>query len=805
MRPMKDFSRIRLRHWQTRVLVQKSSFLNAIGIKPWVMLSIVFVATVARAAEPPLPEKIDFNRHVRPILAEYCFACHGPDANHRKGDLRLDVRDDAIKASAITPGQPDMSSLIARVFAASAEERMPPPESKKQLTADQKEILKRWIAQGAEYQQHWAFIPPQKVEPPVIAGVDQPIDRFIQGRLAVEGLKPAPVAAAETLIRRVSLDLTGLPPTIAEIDAFLAASATQPESAYRDLVDRLLESPHYGERWGRWWLDQARYADSNGYSIDAPRQIWAYRDWVVNALNQDLPFDEFTLHQLAGDLLPGATESHRVATGFHRNTQINQEGGIDHEQFRVDSVFDRVATTGTVWLGLTIGCAQCHDHKFDPITQKEYYQFFAFLNTQDEPTIKYYGPDVEVALLTQQFKAAQQALSDHVTQHLDQLVAWEAMQTDETKKTLAAAVKTAIGVAADQRNFSHKRTLYAAGPGTADETFKTLNKALSDAESKLNDVPTTLSMAEMKKPRQTTILIKGDFTRPTDPVSPGTPALLHLFDNATGHSNRIDLARWLTSRSNPLTARVIVNRVWQQYFGRGIVETENDFGTQGTLPSHPELLDALALDFMERGWRLKELHRVIVSSQTYRQASVDRPELLERDPHNYLLGRQRRLRLDAEIIRDVALTASGLLSRKMGGPPVYPPIPDGVMGQGQVKRAWTVSTGEDRYRRGCYTFVFRASPPPALNVFDSPDGFSTCTRRIRSNTPLQALTLLNDGASVEFAEALEKIIRDAGIPAAFRRCTSRDPQPDELAVLQALDTRSAARVLLNLDETITRE
>ncbi len=683
----------------------------------YLLAACLVVSSNAEAADST-ERVISFSRDVTPILSENCFACHGFDQAAREADLRLDTLEGALGGgednAAIVPGNPENSPLVTRIMSGDASTVMPPVESGKQLTSEQKETLRLWIRQGASYDPHWSFVPPTRTAPAPVAGVTHPIDRFVQARLAEEKLEPSTAAAPTTLIRRLCLDLIGLPPKPEEIDAFVTATTDDPETAYLHLVNRLLESPHYGERWGRWWLDQARYADSNGYSVDAPRQIWKYRDWVVDALNEDMPFDVFTIEQLAGDLLVDATQSQKIATGFHRNTQINQEGGIDKEQFRVDSVFDRVATTGTVWLGLTIGCAQCHDHKFDPITQTEYYRMFAFFNNQDEPTLTVTGSNDDV-------------------------------------------------------------------------------------------VHTTLVMRERSEPRKTTVFVKGDFTRPADNVTPGTPSVLHAFDQPTGMANRLDLARWITSPDNPLTARVIVNRIWQHYFGRGLVETENDFGLQGSLPSHPELLDWLAVEFREGGWSLKDIHRLIVTSHTYRQSSVVRAELKQKDPENYLLARQQRLRLDAEIVRDVALTACGLLAPELGGPPVYPPIPDGVMSQGQVKRAWNTSRGRDRYRRGLYTFQFRATPPPSLNVFDAPDGYSTCTRRIRSNTPLQALTLMNDPAFFEFATALESIIRQQGLTAAFRRCTARRPTTEELAILTQLDSLGAARALLNLDETITRE
>ncbi len=752
-----------------------------------------------QAAESSRHTKIEFNRDVRPILADNCFACHGFDPKHRKADLRLDTFDGATAdhdgSRGIVPGDISKSDAWLRIISTDPDETMPPPKSHKQpLTAAQREVLKKWIEQGAKYERHWSFEPPKNT-----AGAS--IDGFIQERLAEENLKPSPPADAATLIRRVSLDLTGLPPTPAEVDTFVLDHSAD---AYSRLVDRLLSSKHYGERWGRWWLDQARYADSNGYSIDAPRQIWKYRDWVIDALNADMPFDQFTIEQIAGDLLPKATESQKIATGFHRNTQINQEGGIDKEQFRIDSVFDRVATTGTVWLGLSIGCAQCHDHKFDPIEQKEYYRFFAFLNNQDEPTMKVFDPNVDVKGLTSEFKDVEARLKSMVQQRYDEVTKWEKEMAKGFREKLTAPVKKALAKPVAKRSLTDNLELFAVFVPRNDPLY-ILSDRHKELDTQLNQGTTTLVMAELPKPRKTTVFIKGDFTRPADEVTPGTPKVLHTFAQPKTAPNRLDLAKWIVSPQNPLTARVIVNRLWQQYFGRGIVETDNDFGMQGTAPSHPELLDWLAMELMAKKWSLKDMHRLIVTSHTYRQSSANRPDLIEKDPGNYLLARQTRLRLDAEVVRDVCLTASGLLSPKLGGPPVYPPIPDGIMNVGQVSRAWTVSKGSDKYRRGLYTFIYRASPPPSLTVFDAPEGISSCTRRIRSNTPLQALTLMNDNGFFEFATALEKIIAKEGLETAFKRCTSRSPKPDEVAVLKKLDTLNAARTLLNLDETVTRE
>lgn len=741
---------------------------------------------------------ISFNRDIRPILSENCFACHGFDPKHREGDLRLDTFEGATEdrdgARGIVPGDLSKSDAWQRIISDDKDEVMPPPKSHKPpLNAKQRETLKAWIEQGAKYEAHWAFIPPQKH-----AGGG--IDHFIQKRLAEENLKSSLEADPATLIRRLFLDLTGLPPSPSDLSDLSDWS----DEKYTALVDRLLSSKHHGERWGRWWLDQARYADSNGYSIDAPRQIWKFRDWVIDALNADMPFDRFTIEQLAGDLLPNATESQKIATGFHRNTQINQEGGIDKEQFRIDSVFDRVATTGSVWLGLTIGCAQCHDHKFDPIAHKEYYQMFAFLNNQDEPELKVYDKSLDIAALKSEFKTLAGKLKNLVEQRYGEVTAWERAMSASPKPQYTGGLKKVAMTPRAKRSLTENIALFLNIVSPSDE-IHVLNARYREMDSLLNKGTTTLVMKELPQPRKTTVFIKGDFTRPDVEVQPGTPAVLHPFETASKQPNRLDLARWITSPKNPLTARVIVNRVWQQYFGRGIVETENDFGSQGTLPSHPELLDWLATEFMAKKWSLKELHKLIVTSKTYRQSSANRPDLIEKDPQNYLLARQTRLRLDAEVVRDVCLTASGLLSPKLGGSPVYPPIPDGVMGQGQVKRVWSVSKGADKYRRGLYTFVYRASPPPSLTVFDAPEGFNSCTRRIRSNTPLQALTLMNDSGFYEFATALKKIIEKDGLEAAFKRCTSRAPKPDELAVLKKLDTLNAARALLNLDETVTRE
>jgi len=784
----------------------------------YLLIAVALFVITAGTNSRTFGQSISFNRQIRPILSDNCFSCHGFDSNHREADLRLDQYEGATRSidgqQAIAPRDLAGSEIWNRILSDDPDVVMPPPKSQKvKLSAEQRELIKRWIEEGAQYEAHWAFTAPVRplinatgsVATGSVATGSVAIDHFVHEGLHDVDLEMSPQAPLDKLIRRVSLDLTGLPPTTMEIDNFLSDSARDPEAAYQALVDRLLQSPNYGERWGRWWLDQARYADSNGYSIDAPRTIWKFRDWVVDALNADMPFDQFTVEQLAGDLLPDATESQKIATGFHRNTTINQEGGIDPEQFRVESIVDRVATTGTVWLGLTIGCVQCHDHKFDPLKQSEFYQLFAFLNNQDEPTLKVNDPSRDEARLKDDVKACEEQLEVFLKSHRQLQNEWESTLTEPALSKVHSAIKPLLSKSIDERSIFENSTVYASGPGAADQVFRALNEKYKSVIELRDGGITTMVLQESPKPRRTTVFTKGDFTRPAEEVSPGTPATLHPYINVTGSNNRLDLARWIVSSENPLTARVISNRVWQQFFGRGIVETENDFGSQGASPSHPELLDWLATELIQGGWSLKALQRTIVCSRTYRQSSNERPELKQKDPNNYLLGRQLRLRLDAELVRDTALAASGLLSKKLGGPPVFPPIPTGVMGLGQVKRVWNVSTGEDRYRRGLYTFVYRATPAPSLSVFDAPDGQICSTRRVRSNTPLQALTLLNDTAFFEFATALKTIIDQDGIETAFRRCTSRWPTENELKQFSEADSLSVARVLLNLDETVTRD
>ena len=889
----------------------------------------------------------------------------------------------------------------------------------------------------AERTNHWAFRSVRRVEPPAVNAsgwIRNPIDQFVLKRIEAAGLKPSREADRYTLIRRAYLDLIGLPPTIAEVDAFLA---DQEPGAFRRVVKQLLANQHYGEKWGRHWLDQARYADSNGYTIDGPRVMWPYRDWVINAINDDLPFDQFTIEQLAGDLLPKPTPSQLVATGFHRNTLINQEGGTDDEQFRVESVVDRVNTTGTVWLGMSVGCAQCHTHKYDPITITEYYRFYAFFNSTEDknntgPTARVRPSDYagRARDLGKKIADAKAALARYDRAPATSQAEWErkfsklevvddpwrrmnpskyftrgkaditkqkdgslfigpkrpnhdvytviakpelekitAIRLDvipdkrlpkngpglagngnfvmtgfeveiggeqvefhkavadhaqprfpientlDGKKTTGWAINVGRG-SKTRMNTNHWAIYYPEVPietkgrsltvrllhesvknraymvgrfalsvASVPEGLLTLNSArelvnavktdpaqrtrkqrelllteyrnqdpqrkklavvadrLENERAKLDqEGATTMVMREMKKPRETNIQIRGDFLRKGDRVTPGVPAVLPGLPSKS-KGNRLALAKWLVNPANPLTARVTVNRIWMRYFGKGLVETENDFGTQGTEPTHPDLLDWLASEFVRQGWSQKKLHELIVTSATYRQAS-HRSDL-KIDPLNRLLARQNRLRVDAELVRDVALAVSGKLAPQIGGPSVHPPQPEGVYNFTQNRKKWDVVEGPQKYRRTMYTFFYRSAPFPMLTTFDVPDLSATCTARPRSNTPLQSLALANDEGVFEMVQALavDELGRPAKDPEArlirlFRRCLARPPASWELARLRdylesqrdhfggnetaarkvspknkpkdVSESESAAwvmvaRAVMNLDEFITRE
>lgn len=929
------------------------------------------------AAATSSAKKIGFNAQVRAILSENCFSCHGPDENTREAGLRLDEREAAIDYGALAPDDPDASSLLQRITETDDDLVMPPPSSKKgRLSDEQVAVLRQWIAEGAEYEPHWAFAPLKRSAAPEVADggwATGPIDRFVLHRLQSHGVIPSPEADRNTLIRRVYLDLTGVLPTPQQVEWFLA---DERPDAYERLVDSLLMTPEFAERWARHWLDQARYADSHGYSIDSQRAMWPYRDWVIRATADDMPFDQFTLEQLAGDLLPDATKLQKIASAFHRNTLINQEGGVDNEQFRHEAVIDRVNTTGAVWLGLTVACAQCHTHKYDPIDHREYYELSAFFNSGSDvnntgatvPVLpgEVFGTptspqdqqrqqqrrQLEQRLLAQWQQAAAtvdeamaptwhqlawsqdeldrgavSGLGDHA--HFESLpdgsllVVGRPHPNSTYRAQLAASAVGLLNNAADQtaagtapapatstatlggirlRVLTHD-SLPNNGPGTAgngnfvltdfqllvngqplrpayasadhqqpdypvahaidgdahsgwainvgsgaaasgavmnanhEATFgfdppveipagaeltivlrhdrntdyligrlaidiaaqppsrqrsaidrqlisdlqrpahrrttaqqKRVTEALQAAFSDQADLfalPPAVSlmvMSQLPQRRETFVSLRGDFLRPdldVGPLSPGGIAAITPPLPAGEQRTRIDLAQWLTSRENPLTPRVTVNRVWMHYFGAGLVETEEDFGTQGTAPSHPRLLDWLALSFQDSDYSLKALHRQIVTSRTYRQASHHRPDLEELDPRNRLLARQNRVRVDAEVVRDAALAASGQLQRTVGGRSVHPPQPDGVYAFTQTSKRWLADQGGDRFRRAMYTEFFRSAPYPLFTTFDAPDFQTVCTRRNRSNTPLQALTVANDEVFVELARAMAlRVLRE---------------------------------------------
>jgi len=781
-----------------------------------------------------------FEMRIRPLLQEKCTGCHSDEK--RASGLSLESQQGVAAGGNRGPvavaGKPEESRLVQAVEY-SGPLKMPPTGK---LRAEQIEDLKTWIRTGmtwpdvqashntpASKSDHWAFKAPSRPAEPEVRNAAWPrnaIDRFVLARLEKESLQPSPEAGKTTLIRRLSLDLTGLPPSPSEIDAFLADS--RPE-AYDRLVDRLLASPHYGERWGRHWLDAARYADTNGFGFDNPRVMWHYRDWVINALNRDMAFDEFTIEQLAGDLLPSATLDQKIATGFHRNTMINEEGGVDQEQYRVEALFDRVSTTGAVFLGLTIGCAQCHDHKYDPIAQREYYQLMAFFNNQEEPTIKVVRQNdveryrrIEADFAVQKLQVETE-IARRNAELPDRMASWEKALSGPDKEKLPGNIRTILKSPVGKRELEDVDDLVKFYNENDAEYQRLLLKKeilIATPSPRNPNEFTAMVLEERDKPRATHVLIRGDFLKPGVAVVPATPAVLPRF-TPSKTPTRLDLARWIVSPENPLTARVTMNRIWQHYFGRGLVKTSEDFGTQGERPSHPELLDWLATEFVRQQWSLKAMHRLIVSSATYRQSSKVTPELEERDPENVLLARAPRYRLEAEIVRDITLAASGLLNMEIGGPSVFPPQPSGVTDLSRGNLPWIVSTGKDRYRRGMYTFWKRTSPYPSLSVFDAPTADTTTVRRSRSNSPMQALATLNDEAYVEAAKALaRRVVREAPpddasrLRYAFRLCLGREPDGVEKDTLSTVLHKSnapeqgwfdVARVLLNLDETITRE
>ena len=1046
----------------------------------------VSAGPAARSQPGAAPAPLSFNREIRPILANNCFACHGPDEKQRETKFHFDTREAMfLEEGIIVPGDSAKSVLVKKITDPNPEDRMPPPDSGHALTAGQIALLKRWIDEGARWDSHWSFTAPVRTEPPAAKSqewVRNPIDAFIAARLDREGLRPSPEADKATLLRRVSYDLTGLPPTPAELDAFLADRAPD---AYERRVDSLLSSPHYGERMAMPWLDAARYADTHGYHIDSLRGMWPWRDWVINAFNRNLPFDQFTVEQLAGDLLPDATRDQKIASGFNRNHMINFEGGAIAEEYQVEYVVDRVEATSSTFMGLTMGCARCHTHKFDPITHKEFYQFFAFFNSvpeqgldgrignaapllplpsaaqaaklealnegirareaavaedvirplqqqwevrmndtvvpidgngpvahyefdgsfsdisgryqhgrtlSGEPTFdagqigrtatfdgdvevsfgnvggfdraepfslavwlrgrgnlpmsafqKFAGPDKtrgyewlfdDIVLVDIQRWAARLTLRVvgddaaaalqvrtrerltlgewyHVTMTYDGsgkaaglklYLNGRELATDVVRDALAGSTRSAAALRVgsqplgppyrgnldDLRIYNrvltaveveqlalHYRTravlsgvtgkrsrdeagylrdyfLTYAAPAELQTAYSEL-KALRVQRADLQKtIPSAMVMAEMKTPRDTFVLARGDYRNQTEKVQPGVPAMLPPLPEGAP-LNRLTLARWLVDPRHPLTARVAVNRFWQSYFGYGIVKTQEDFGVQGEPPVHPELLDWLATEFVRSGWDMRAMQRLIVTSATYRQSSAVTAALRDRDPENRLLARGPRGRLPAELIRDTALAASGLLNPSVGGQSVLPYQPKGLweemaFGEGFSAQSYEQSHGPDLYRRGMYTFWKRTVPPASLATFDAPDREKCTARRAFTNTPLQALTLMNDPTYVEAARALaQRTLLEGGkddsarIAYAFRLATARKPAGKETGVLRGLlrgrleafrkDRRAAAKfvsvgesardpridvaelaawttvasAILNLDETITKQ
>lgn len=846
--------------------------------------------TAVLCAQSTEPAAVDYARDVAPIFAKTCLPCHNNTL--QSSGFRLDDPASALKGgyggAAIVPGNSSGSALVRRVRGDAGIPAMPPAGPR--LSADQVEIIRRWIDEGAPFPSdsvatpentdsaapepsHWSFRriakPP---EPPVKNPnwVRNPVDAFVLAKLESQRIEPSREAEPRVLLRRLSLDLTGLPPTPDEVAAYLRDESA---NAYERQVERLLASPHFGEKWARNWLDQARYADSDGYEKDWLRPwAWRWRNWVIEAINQDMPFDRFTIEQIAGDLLPGASTEQRVATGFHRNTLTNREGGVDSTQFEFEAAVDRASTVGTVWLGLSVGCAQCHDHKFDPISQKDFYSFFAWFEPVEEieidapldgeigPWMKTYAEyrEQRSKLLdlyeVPKLQADWEADILHTIAHPGERTDWDLAWDCVLKLTEGGDGAKIVQTPPSQRSEREQDILtdhfienahFAYGPKLYRKwKLNQLKQRLEAVKQQYPQLTQATVIMEEQRERTFHLRVRGDYQTMGIEVHPATLSVLPTQTNGT----RLDLARWLVAPENPLTARVTVNRFWQEIFGKGLVATTDDFGTQGESPSHPELLDWLASSFRDGGWSRKQLIRLLVTSSTYRQSSDARPDLAETDPDNRLLARQNRLRLPAELVRDSSLAVSGLLTRQVGGPSIRPPLPKGVMELSYASRyagtAWKESTGLDRYRRGLYVQFLRTTPYPQLMNFDAPKAVLTACSRDRSNTPLQALNLLNDPVFVEAAQALamQTLIQappdfDQQLSWAFQTALGRPPTLEESLTLRnyyekqrilladdkqaikllspsaapgatALETATwtgVASVLLNLDEFITRE
>lgn len=714
------------------------------------------LSTLLLLAAGPLfaAPKIEFAREIRPILSDACFKCHGVDAAKRKAKLRLDNKEDWFAdrddGPLVIPGNPDESILFERLTHPDLEEQMPPRDEVRQLTEDEITLIKRWIEEGAHWEPHWAFVAPQRPPSPEIGDTTWPrntIDEFIFRKLGQAGLSPAPRARRNALLRRISLDLTGLPPTLEELDTFLKEPSEQP---YEKAIDRLLASPRYGEHMAAGWLDLARYADTDGYQDDEPRTMWRWREWLIDNLNDNLPFDQFTLQQIAGDLLPESTPEQRLATGFLRNNRVNGEGGSIAEEFRVEYIVDRVETVSSVWMGLSTGCARCHDHKYDPISQREFFSLFAFFNQTNEP----------------------------------------GTYRRHAKPSLKVPTRT------DQRRLDEIARIF-----TVKDLEERTRKELDDERKRILDrTPDTMIMADSEK-RDTFVLARGQYDQRREKVTAGVPASLPPLPEGA-ETNRLALARWLIDPAHPLMARVTVNRIWQHHFGVGLVRTSEDFGVQGEFPSHPDLLDWLASELVRLKWDVKALQKLILTSATYQQSTQASQRAREIDPENRLYAHRSRNRLPGEVLRDQALFVSGLLVEKIGGPSVKPYQPANMWNEiagpttSAYEKGYLRDNGEALYRRSLYTFWRRAIPPPSLQIFDGTGREVCVTRRERTNTPLQALALLNDVTYIEAARALAaRTLKKGGnnernrLVFAFRTVTSRIPTDREQAILGRALTR----------------
>jgi len=769
----------------------------------------VLASAILGAADTP----ISYTREIRPILSENCFYCHGQDPNQRKADIRFDTLQGQKESGTITPGKPSESPLIDRIHSGDATKLMPPPKSNRKLTADQKTLLERWIAEGARFEDHWAFVPPVRPPVPEVPGITHPVDRFLAAAQKVKGIQPNPEADRRTLIRRLSLDLTGLPPTPTEVDTF----ANDPDpKAYDKLVDRLMASPHYGERQALPWLDAARYADSNGFQQDGDTFQWVWRDWVVKALNDNMPFDRFSTEQLAGDLLPGATPAQKVATAFNRNHLVNGEGGAIPDEQRFVIYFDRMDVTATNWLGLTLACAQCHDHKYDPITTRDYYSLMAGFNQLSESGLAGFQssktrvspPFLEYPLPGQKEKIA--ALEQEAGELANQLEKrkseWEQKTSADNQFPNKAIRDQILSRAQDkplkdlpeaQRKDEEKKRAdreKAIRDHFEQKVAADLAAKLKAARDRINafkndELPKVMVMAD-DKPRDTFILNRGEYLKPGDKVTFGTPGFLPPLPK-DAPKNRLGFARWLFAPENPLTARVAVNRLWQNLFGAGLVRTAEDFGVQGELPTHPALLDWLAVEFRENGWDMKKINRLLVTSAAYQRSARVTREQLALDPENRLLARFPRVRLPAMVLRDVALATSGLLDRRVGGKPVYPYQPAGIWDTLAITKerdfTYPASSGTDLYRRSLYTFWRRTVGP--ANMFDASSRQACRVRAGTTNTPLHALTTLNDATWNEAARVLAaNLLRDLPDDTArqdrlFEMVLARKPAPSEKAAL----------------------